>query len=263
MAIAIDRQAAIVARQATADANEKAQRRLLELAQEATHARDDLLAIVSHDLRNPLNVIMMSLDALLQPSERDERRKSRKQLQGIQRAARRMNHLIDDLLDTINIESGRLSVDKKGVELGSLVSEVVETISVLASNKSLNFEKYLPAELPIVLADADRIQQVLGNLLGNAIKFTPQNGTITLRAEHAGSTVIFSVTDTGPGILEADLPHLFERLWKSKSTTSMGMGLGLFIVKGVVESHGGKVWVESKVGHGSTFFFSLPVAATQ
>jgi len=234
--------------------------RLLEHAQKATQARDDLLAIVSHDLRNPLNVIVMNLATLLKVSESEERRKSRSQLQSVQRAAHRMNHLIEDLLDTVNIESGRLSVDERLVSVDSLVSEALEAVSLLAASKSMNLEKDLPVGLPIVRADARRIHQVLGNLLGNAIKFTPANGTITVRAEHVGDRVTFSVTDTGPGILEADLPHLFERLWQSKNTTGMGTGLGLFIVKGIVESHGGKVWVESRVGEGSTFFFSLPVA---
>lgn len=233
---------------------------LLEHAQKATQARDDLLAIVSHDLRNPLNVIMMHLASMLQLSEREERRKSRSQLQGVHRAARRMNHLIEDLLDTVSIESGRLSVDEGRVDVGLLLLDAFEAVSLLATSKSLTLENNLPAELPLVSADARRIHQVLVNLLGNAIKFTPQNGTITVRAAHTGGTVVFSVADTGPGILEADLPHLFERLWQSKSTTGMGTGLGLFIVKGIVESHGGKVWVESKVGQGSTFFFSLPVA---
>lgn len=234
---------------------------LLDHAQRATQARDDLLAIVSHDLRNPLNVIMMSLSTMLKPSEQDERRKSRTQLLSVQRAAQRMNHLIEDLLDTVSIESGQLSVDKGGVDVGPLVSEALEAVSLLATSKSLRLENELPVELPIVRADARRIQQVFGNLLGNAIKFTPEHGTITVRAEHADGIVTLSVTDTGPGILEADLPHLFERLWQAKSATGKGTGLGLFIVKGIVESHGGKVWVSSQVGQGSTFFFTVPVAA--
>lgn len=234
--------------------------RLLEHAQKATQARDDLLAIVSHDLRNPLNVIMMHLASMLQGFEREERRKSRPQLQGVHRAARRMNLLIEDLLDTVSIESGRLSVDEGRVDVGPLLSEALEAVSLLATSKSLNLVNNLPADLPMVSADARRIQQVLVNLLGNAIKFTPQGGTITVGAQHADRMVICSVTDTGPGIAEADLPHLFERLWQSKSTTGTGTGLGLFIVKGIVESHGGKVWVESKADQGSTFFFSLPVA---
>ena len=171
-----------------------------------------------------------------------------------------MNRLLEDLLDTASIEGGRLSVEKEAIDMGPLVAEALEALSPVAASKSLNLTNELPAELPAVLADTPRIQQVLANLLGNAIKFTPQAGTIIVRAEPSDGVVTFSVTDTGPGIPEENVPHLFERLWQAKHTASLGTGLGLFIVKGIVESHEGTVWVESRVGHGSTFFFTLPVA---
>src|SRR5207248_10835036 len=113
-----------------------------------------------------------------------------------------------------------------------------------------------------VRADAARIHQVLANILGNAIKFTPDGGMVTLRAQHAGNSVRFSVTDTGPGIDEEDRPHLFDRFWQVPSTASMGSGLGLFIARAIVESHDGTIGVESVVGKGTTFAFHLPVAST-
>lgn len=234
--------------------------RLYEQARQARRAREDLLAVVSHDLRSPLGVILMNLVVMLKTSERDERRKSRKQLLSMQRSANRMNRLIEDLLDTASIESGRLSVDGRYLDVRPLVSEALDALLPLAASRSLSLENELPAELPPVLADTDRLQQVFANLLGNAIKFTPEAGTITVRAAASSDVVTFAVADTGPGIPEGDLPHLFERLWQARRTAKLGIGLGLFIVKGIVESHGGRVWVESKLGQGSTFFFTLPVA---
>jgi signal transduction histidine kinase len=233
---------------------------LYEEAQRATRARENLLAIVSHDLKNPLGVILINLAGMLDISERDERRKSRKQLMRMQRSAQRMHRLIDDLLDTAGIEGGRLSIDKSRLEVGPLVSEALDALSPVAASKSLHLKTELPAELPAVSADAARLQQVFANLLGNAIKFTEDGGTITVRAEPSGDRVTFCVTDTGPGIAPADVPRLFDRLWQAGPTARLGTGLGLFIVKGIVQAHGGSVWVETKVGQGSKFFFTLPVA---
>jgi PAS domain S-box-containing protein len=236
---------------------------LYERAQRATRAREDLLAVVSHDLKNPLSVILMNLGMLLTPSESSEsedRRRSRQKLTTIKRSADRMTHLINDLLDMTSIEAGRLSVELTPLAAAPLVSAALEELSPLAATKSLRLASKLPADLPAIFADAARLQQVLANLLGNAIKFTPEGGTITVHAEPCGDAVRFFVADTGSGIAQEDLTFIFDRFWQAQRTARLGTGLGLFIVRGIVEAHGGKVWVESKAGVGTTFFFTLPVA---
>jgi signal transduction histidine kinase len=238
---------------------QEASRQAAEQAERAAHARDDLLAIVSHDLKNPLSIILLQIDMMAKAGG-DDRRRSKTNLQAIQRAARRMDHLIQDLLDTASIEAGKLSVEPRPLEVAPLVAEVLDAMKPLAASKGLQLDNKIPTDLPEVLADAARLQQVFTNLLGNAIKFTPPGGTITIRAEATAETVQFSVADTGPGIAAEDLPHLFDRFWQAQRTARMGTGLGLAIVQGIVVAHGGRIWAESKVGAGSAFFFTLPVA---
>lgn len=233
---------------------------LHEQAHRATRSREDLLAVVSHDLKNPLGSILMGIAMLMKLPEDELSTKSRKHLERVERSALRMNRLIEDLLDTASIEAGRLSVEQRRLEAVPLVSEAVDALQPLAGSKSLHLKSDLPPELPALHADGARLQQVLANLLGNAIKFTPAGGAITVRAQPSGDAVKFSVTDTGPGIPSQDLPHLFDRFWQAKRTAGLGTGLGLFIVKGIVEAHRGRVWVESRLGEGSTFFFTVPVA---
>lgn len=235
-------------------------REAVEQAQRATSARENLLAAVSHDLGNPLSVILMNVAVMTMPSGSDDRRKSKKKLESIKRAADRMKRLIEDLLDTVSIEAGKLSVEPRRLAVAPLVAEAIDAMASLAARKSLQFTNELPADLPPVLADNGRLVQVFANLLGNAIKFTPEGGKITVRADTVGETVQFSVTDTGAGIPEQDLPHLFDRFWQARPTALQGTGLGLNIVRGIVEAHGGRIWVDSRVGAGSTFLFTLPLA---
>ncbi len=226
---------------------------LYELARRATRERDDLLAAVSHDLGNPLSAILINLAVLqerLGPSER--------RLAAIQRSADQMVELLGDLLDTVSADAGHLSVAARGLRPESLIADAVEATSPLAESKGVRLAGELPTSLPAVLADAARIQQVFANLLSNAVKFTPQGGSITVRAERCADDVRFSVTDTGPGVAEADLPHVFDRFWQVRGTAHLGRGLGLFIARGIVELHGGKLWAESQAGLGTTFFFTLP-----
>lgn len=232
----------------------------IEQARRATSVRDNLLAVVSHDLRNPLSVILMATASMARPFGGDDRRKSHKQIGSIKRAAERMNYLIQDLLDAASIEAGELSVERRRLAVAPLIAEAIDAMQPLAARKSLHLENELPADLPPVLADTGRLQQVFANLLANAIKFTSDGGTITVRAETVREIVQFSVTDTGSGIPSEDLPHLFDRFWQAPRTARQGTGLGLSIVRGIVVAHGGRVWVESRVGAGSTFFFTLPRA---
>jgi signal transduction histidine kinase len=129
----------------------------------------------------------------------------------------------------------------------------------LAISKGLQLKSELPTDLYAVFVDRHRILQVFANLIGNAIKFTPSGGTITVRAEQFEEDIQFSVEDTGPGIPKEEIPHLFDRFWQARKTARLGTGLGLFIVKGIVEGHGGRIWVESELGVGSRFHFTLPM----
>ena len=234
--------------------------RLYEQAQRAIRARENLLAVVSHDLRNHLGVIVTSLAILTITLQAKNVNKSRDQLARAQRLADRMRRLVDDLLDTSSIEAGRFAIEPQRHTVASLVSEALDAVHPLAASKSLCLKCELPPGLPAVFADAARLQQVFANLLGNAVKFTPEGGTIAVRAEPANDMVTLSVTDTGSGIGEHELPYVFDRFWKTERTARLGTGLGLFLAKSIVEAHGGTIGVASHVGHGSTFFFTLPVA---
>jgi signal transduction histidine kinase len=234
--------------------------RLVGEAQEALRAREDLLAIVSHDLRNPLGVVLASSALLLKsnlPPDKQER--ARRQVEAIQRAGNRMNRLIRDLLDFASIQAGRLSVSVRPQDVGAMVSEVLEVMEPLAAPKSLRLVAEVAPDLAI-RCDHDRVIQLFSNLVGNAVKFTPDGGTITVRAVRDGDIVRFSVVDTGPGISADELPHVFDRYYQAQRKNRDGIGLGLSIARGIVEAHGGRIWVESEEGKGCTFFFTLAPA---
>jgi PAS domain S-box-containing protein len=234
--------------------------RLYVEAQRAIAARDTILALVSHDLKNPLAVIFMTAARMLKaPGGKDRRSESRKFIESVHRSAERMNRLIQDLLDVSSIEAGRLSIDKRPQSVASLVVDAVEAVQGQAAARSLRLETRFPQGNLCVYCDADRVSQVLANLLGNAIKFTEPGGTILVRVEPRTNDVCFSVADTGPGIPAVDLPHVFDRFWRNPNPARKGTGLGLSIAKGIVEAHGSHIWVESQVGRGSVFFFTLPL----
>ena len=236
--------------------------RLYGEAQEALRAREDLLAIVSHDLRNPLGVVLASSALLLKsslPPEREER--ARRQVEAIQRAGNRMNRLIRDLLDFASIQAGHLSVSTRPQAVGDMVTEVLETLEPLAAAKSQRLHGDVPAGMEI-RCDHDRVIQLFSNVVGNAIKFTPEGGEIRITASvdpEDGRLVRFGVTDTGPGIPADELPHVFDRYYQARRKNREGIGLGLTIARGIVEAHGGRIWVESQgvEGKGSTFLFTL------
>lgn len=236
--------------------------RLYHEAQQATKARDDILAVVAHDLRNPLNTVAMGISLLLENTA-PERVQERRQAEIVQRAAERMNKMIQDLLDVKRIESGRLAMDVRTEDVEGLISDTIEMLRPLASGSSIVLESEIASTVRPVLADAGRIQQVLSNLVGNAVKFTPRGGRITVTARELDGEIRFGVTDTGPGIPPEELPHIFGRFWQSRPSDRRGIGLGLAIAKGIVEAHGGRIWVESQVGSGSAFYFTLPAAVAQ
>jgi PAS domain S-box-containing protein len=233
--------------------------RLYDVAQRAIKARDDVLGIVAHDLRNPLNTILMQVGLLGGGAGSDPR--ARKLHDGIERAVKRMNRLIQDLLDVTRMERGRLSLEKGRVSARQAMADSLQAEESLATQASVELRLEAPHDLPEVWADRERLLQVFENLIGNAIKFTGAGGTIEVGAEPREGEVLFWVVDTGAGIDTEHLPHIFERFWQGRGERHRGAGLGLPIVKGIVEAHGGRVWVESTVGRGTTFFFTLPAAA--
>lgn len=232
--------------------------RLRRLAEDAVGTRDDVLSIVAHDLRNPLNAISMGasllLDLPLSGEKRDEH------LRVVQRSAARMDRLIQDLLDAARIEAGRFSVQRGVLEVAPLIAEACETFAAPAAASQQQLSCKVRDGTPAISADGDRVLQLLRNLLSNALRHTPEGGSIMVRVEPAGDEVRFSVRDTGAGIPEEDLPHLFDRFWQARHTRRGGAGLGLAIARGIAEAHGGRIWVESEEGKGSTFIFLLPVA---
>jgi signal transduction histidine kinase len=169
-----------------------------------------------------------------------------------------MQRLIRDLLDVSRIEAGTLGIDRSPLSVRELVGEIVDAQQSLAASAGLELRVELEPELPAVAGDRHRLQQVLENLVGNALKFTPTGGNITLGAARRGSEVLFWVADTGCGIGEDALPHVFDRFWQVKRASRAGAGLGLAISRGIVEAHGGRIWVESTPGRGTIFFFTIP-----
>ncbi|MEO7713984.1 MAG: hybrid sensor histidine kinase/response regulator [Gemmatimonadaceae bacterium] len=230
-------------------------------AQRATRARDDVLAIVSHDLRNPLNTIQMStsflLDVLGTPGVEVP---LVPQLQIMRRATRRANALIQDLLDVSRIDAGTLAVAEVPTSASLLLSDAAleEEPSILAKGLTLKHEWHGPDV--DVAVDRGRISQLFANLVGNAVKFTSPGGTISLRGELHESRVVYEVRDSGAGIAPEHLPHLFDRFWQATQTSRAGAGLGLYIVKGIVDAHRGAIDVQSEPGVGTRIRVELPIA---
>lgn len=228
-------------------------------SQQAVRAREEVLAIVSHDLRNPLNAVTLSASLLKMSEEIPSA--DREQIDTIDVSAKRMARLIEDLLDVTRLDGGkRLPIDPGTIEIPSLFAETYELFKAQASANSINLQCRPGEHLPAVHADRHRLLQVLSNLIGNSLKFTPAGGVVAFSAERHGDEVLFTVSDTGPGIPTQHLNDIFSPYWQAKRTERLGAGLGLPIAKGIVESHGGRIWVESEQGQGSKFFFTLPVA---
>ncbi|HSO40798.1 MAG TPA: ATP-binding protein, partial [Labilithrix sp.] len=234
---------------------------LYEAARRATQMRDDVLGIVAHDLRNPLGTILMQAALLKRRADApDLASRHAPSLDIIERAATRMTRLIEDLLDVTQMEAGRLSVQRGSIPAERVVADAVESQETLASSVSVDLRLDLARDLPEVWADRDRLLQVFENLIGNAVKFTAAGGRVTVGAAPHEGEVRFWVADTGKGIAPEDVPRVFDRFWQAQHAGRYGAGLGLPVVKGIVEAHGGRVWVESAPGQGSTFFFTIPVA---
>jgi signal transduction histidine kinase len=217
------------------------------------------LSIVSHDLRNPLSVIVLTATQIARSAAaRKAGSRMRRRTDGIRRAAAQMARLVDDLDDLSKIEAGKLLfVAKELRDARQLVRQSVETFRPLARARKLTLKMELGRDRCRLFCDGDRIQQILSNLIGNAVKYTREGGKITVRARRSGSEIIFSVGDTGTGIPADQLAHVFEPYWQARPTRN-GLGLGLSVAKAIVDAHGGRIRVESTVGRGSTFSFALP-----
>jgi len=229
--------------------------RLYEESKQAVRVREQILAIVSHDLRNPLSTILMTSGSLAKKGAMPEA------VARIRRAADRMLRLIDDLLDFASIEVGILAIKVKPEDAGAIIRETAAGFEGSLKERGLELRTEVADLLPPASCDRDRVLQILSNLVGNASKATPPDGHIALGVAARGSDLTFSVADDGPGISKDDVTHLFERYWRSGQAEYRGTGLGLAISRGLVVAHGGRLWVETELGHGATFFFTIPAAA--
>jgi signal transduction histidine kinase len=219
---------------------------------QSTEQREDLLRAVSHDLRNPLQIVVLQAQRLLRIAEDPVRRPS----SSIVTAARRMDRMLRDLSDSARAESGSLELSCAPLALRPFLTDLLDsTDGVLEVSR---IENAVPPGLPPVLADADRLDRIVTNLLGNALKYS--RGPVVVRAQTEGDLVRVSVADEGAGISEEDLPRIFDRYYRGQRHEGEGLGLGLFIVRKLVEAHGGTIRAESRPGAGSTFTFTLPTA---
>jgi signal transduction histidine kinase len=229
--------------------------------EEASKHKSQFLANMSHELRTPLNAILGYTELILDGIYGDAPDKMRNVLQRVQTNGKHLLGLINDVLDLSKIEAGQLVLTLGDYSIKEMMHGVYVAIEPLAGNKKLGLKLDVPQDLPPAHGDERRLSQVLLNLVGNAIKFT-DTGAITMTASATNGSYTIAVNDTGPGIAEADQAKIFEEFKQSDSAQTKakgGTGLGLSIAKRIVEMHGGKLWVESAVGCGSTFFFTVPL----
>jgi signal transduction histidine kinase len=229
----------------------------------ALSSRDDFMGMVSHDLNNLLGAIVLAVGGIERRSvprgeaETPESKRIAKSADRVLLYAARMRRLIADLVDVTSMDAGKVGIDSRAYDGRALIAETVETFRSLAAEKNLSIEAAFTDGSLNVVCDPERILQVLANLVGNAVKFTARGGRIFLLTGRDGAEVKFSVSDTGPGIPPHLLAAIFERFWQAGSNDRRGRGLGLYIAKGIIEAHGGRIWVESRVGEGSSFHFTL------
>lgn len=242
-------------------ATEITERKRMEQAlRDAIRTRDDLLAVVSHDLRNPLATVKLAATMLIDQQSADER--TRRPLEMIVRSCTRMDKLIDDLLDSARIRAGRFELTLAREIVDDVVTEALDTQRSLAAEKGIELVRRCEVGSLEIMCERARIIQVFGNLIGNAVKFCTAGDTITVIGHRAGAAVELCVEDTGPGLPDDSLPHLFEPYWSGREHAAEGSGLGLFIVRGIVEAHGGQVSAENRAGGGARFCFTLPLTSS-
>ena len=254
------RRAESALREANDELEARVQRRTTEL-REAILARDQMLGVVAHDLRNPLTAAQIGVAAILRALPDDAgsglpRNAARTVEFSLQRATR----LIRDLLDVTRLEAGTLVLERRPQAAHELVVEVADALGQVVSESALELQADVEPDLPSVMGDSEGLFRVFSNLVENAAKFTPPGGRIQIGARRDEKSVLFSVADTGAGIAAEDVPHLFDRYWQGRPTNRRGAGLGLTIAKGIIDAHGGRIWVETTPGRGSMFCFTIPFA---
>ena len=233
--------------------------RLHDTVRASLRARDEMVGVVSHDLRNPVAAVKMLSRTLLRAPERSDAQ-TRESIELISQAAEQMDALIRDLLDVNRLDAGKLAISPVPVDPSRLLTDSLQTLRPLVDEKTISLDLQIETGLQKVMADPERIQQTLSNLVGNAIKFSPAGSKIVVVARKDTDKVIISVLDNGRGIPADQLPRVFDRYWQSSRTDRQGAGLGLAISKGIVEAHGGRIWLESKPAEGTTVSFTLPLA---
>jgi PAS domain S-box-containing protein len=233
--------------------------RLHDTVRASLRARDELVGVVSHDLRNPVAAVKMLSRMMLRTSEGGGA-DARESIELIAQAAEQMDALIRDLLDVNRLDGGKLVIAPVPVDPLILLTDSLQTLRPLIEEKAISLDLQIEEALPKVMADCERIQQALSNLVGNAIKFSPAGSKIVVAARGEPQDVIISVLDRGRGIAAEHMPRVFDRYWQSSRTDRQGAGLGLAIAKGIVEAHGGRIWIDSRPGEGTTASFSLPFA---
>lgn len=230
--------------------------RLYREAQRAVRSRDDLLAVVAHELNSPLTSVALKASMLL--DKQLDRAARIPHLQSIGRNAARMQRLIGDLMDVSSLEAGHLAMERREHGVRELLRDACDALQPQAEAGGLTLELLPPERDLIVACDRGRMLQVLINLVGNAIKFTPRGGCVTIGAECCADKIRFEVADTGPGMLPGQVEHAFERFWQANEASHKGAGLGLYIARSLVEAQGGKIWVESEAGAGARFYVTMP-----
>ena len=247
------------------------QKRLQETIDEKLHkrerqlsmARKETVEVVAHDLKNPLSSILLSVDLLRRKLGGQASADIARMLEIIASSAQTMKALIDGLLDHAKIESGTMALSRRPCDLDRLLHGLTARFEPIAGSKKIALGCDIAADLPTVPADIMRIEQVISNLLGNALKFTPAQGAVSLRAHLENERVIVAVQDNGPGMSEEETEHVFERYWQARETAGQGTGLGLAICHAIMKAHDGGLWLDSAPGKGSTFYLSIPVAETR
>ncbi|MEO8705905.1 MAG: ATP-binding protein [Kofleriaceae bacterium] len=228
-------------------------------ATEATQAREEILSVVSHDLRNPLGTILMGASTLLQIAEGDDVRSQKicAIAERVQRQSERMARMIDTLVDFGGLQANKLAIATSPTTIEAIVTRAAALFGPMARERGLAFEAASEPTLPSVTCDGERIVQVLMSLCGNALKVTPKQGRIAIGARLVAGEVVLSVTHSGPGIAADELPLVFAGYWRSKHASYRGNGLGVAIAKGIIDLHGGRIWVESEPDRGSAFLFTV------
>jgi signal transduction histidine kinase len=232
---------------------------------ELSAMKEEFLALTTHDLRSPLTVISGVINFFTSGRLGDLTPEQKNMVEMMERNTQNLIELVNDLLDASKLESGTLRLDAASIDLRGLVEELREQMQPLAAQKEIALEETIPEDLPPLQADRAKLRRVLVNLLSNALKFTPKSGRVSLSATREGDFVRVAVADTGVGIAPDDLKDIFDKYAQARSRATRsekGTGLGLYITRQLVELHGGRIEVQSEVGKGSTFSFTIPIAAT-